>query len=161
MTLMKNKLLTATAVAVGIGVGAVAFSAIGPVGAQTPSSSTSSTSSTSSSSSSTPAGSKAALAGRSRLRARFIKEAAGVAAGKIGVTVTDLRDAVRNGQSIAQVATAHNVNPADVKTAIVNDIDAKIDHAVQTGRLSADRAAKLKERVPTATDRLLNFTRGG
>jgi len=77
------------------------------------------------------------------------------------VSVSDLRQAVRNGQSVAGVASAHNVNPDDVKTAIVDDISAKIDQAVTNGRLSPDRAAKVKERLPNAVDRFMNFTRSG
>src|SRR4051794_16696555 len=135
-----NKFLTATAAVVGVGVAAFTLGAIGPVNAQTaPPPSTSS-------SAAAPADAHDAGWLRARVRERFIREAASVSADKIGVTVKDLREAVRNGQSVAEVVAAHNVDPGDVKTAIVDDISAKIDQAVTNGHLKADRAAKLEER---------------
>src|SRR3954464_8711224 len=105
-----NKFLTATAAALGVGVAAFTVGAIGPVNAQTSAPSTSS-------SASAPATADAHHPGaaRARLRQRFIRNAAHIAADKIGVSVTVLREAVTSGQSIAEVATAHNVNPDDVK----------------------------------------------
>src|SRR4051812_7297766 len=50
---------------------------------------------------------------RAELRTRAIQGALEVSADKIGVTVDDLKAAIKSGQSVADVATAHNVVPAD------------------------------------------------
>ncbi len=82
-----------------------------------------------------------------------------IAADTIGVSPTDLAKAVRDGQSVAQVATAHQVDPQKVVDALVNAADKRIAEAVTNGKLDASRAAKLKARVPQMADRFVNFTR--
>jgi hypothetical protein len=81
-----------------------------------------------------------------------------VAAKVIGVDRKQLRTELK-GKSLADVATAHGVAPADVATAITADLNAKIDAAIAAGRLPADRAAKLKQRVSAGVNALM--TRAG
>lgn len=87
---------------------------------------------------------------------RAIQAAAKVAAETIGVDVSELRDAVRTGKTIAEIATEHGVDPATVVAAVVAAGRTRIDEAVTDGRLDEERATKLEERLPEIADRLVN-----
>ena len=65
-----------------------------------------------------------------------------MAADKIGVDPKDLIAALRNGQSIADVANSKGVNPSDVVTAIVDAGNQRIDQAVSNGHLQQDRPTR-------------------
>jgi polyhydroxyalkanoate synthesis regulator phasin len=106
---------------------------------------------------------KGALAsgnGHGRFRHCIVGGMLKVAADKIGVQPKDLIEARRNGQSIADVANEHHVNPGDVVSAIVNAVNQRIDQAVANGRLAQDKANELKAKVPQLADRFVN-TKGG
>jgi ribosomal protein S20 len=90
---------------------------------------------------------------------RAIRGAAKVAADTIGVSVADLQTAVKDGKTVAEVATAHNVTPQTVVTAIVTAANKRIDAAVTAGKLSTERATKLKARVPKFADAFVNHTK--
>ena len=98
-----------------------------------------------------------ALAGHGHgLRERVVGGMLKVAADKIGVQPKDLVQARRNGQSIADVANAHQVNPNDVVNAIVAAVDQRIDQAVANGRLPQDKANDLKAKIPQLADKFVN-----
>lgn len=78
------------------------------------------------------------------------------AADTIGITPEQLMQELKGGKSIAEVAQAHGVEPQAVIDAVVAKIDSDIDQAVAKGRLSADRAAKLKEEVPQHVADMVN-----
>ncbi len=73
------------------------------------------------------------------------------AAEAIGISVDELREAVRAGASLAEVAEANDVDPQAVIDALVAEATERIDAAVADDRLSADRAeamqAELAERI--------------
>jgi hypothetical protein len=80
-----------------------------------------------------------------------------IAAETIGVSAKDLLAAVKGGSSIAAVAQQHDVTPQAVVDAVVKAAGDRLDQAVANGKLDADRAAKIKdrltERVTTAVNR--------
>ncbi|HEY7565602.1 MAG TPA: hypothetical protein VIA81_11815, partial [Acidimicrobiia bacterium] len=78
------------------------------------------------------------------------------AAAAIGIEVADLRSALRDGQSIAEVANANGVDPQAVIDALVAAFNVKIDEAVANGRLTEDQAAELKENAPDRIAGLVN-----
>jgi hypothetical protein len=78
------------------------------------------------------------------------------AASAIHISTTELRTDLRSGQSIADVATAHHVAVQTVVDTLVNAAKAKIDAAVQAGKLTPQRAARLEQRLPTLVDKLVN-----
>ncbi len=80
-----------------------------------------------------------------------------VAAKAIGIDASQLRQELP-GKSLADVARAHNVDPATVATALKTDADSRIDSLVTNGRLQADRAAELKQRAEQRIDQLMNRT---
>jgi len=90
------------------------------------------------------------------LRHRARRAGAKVAASTIGIDVKTLVKEVRSGKSVAEVAQAHNVDPQKVIDAVVNAGDKKIDELVTNGKLSAERAATLKSKLPALVTRLVN-----
>ncbi len=90
------------------------------------------------------------------------RDAAGpvsVAARYIGVTPRTLLGELRTGKSLAQVATARGKSVEGLKQALVTALRTRIDARVAAGRLSAERAARLRERAPERIERLVNATR--
>lgn len=78
-----------------------------------------------------------------------------VVAGVIGIDAEALRDALRSGQSLAEIAEANGVDPQTVIDALVTEAEAHIDQAVADGRLTEDEAAaKLTELVDRITARV-------
>jgi hypothetical protein len=90
---------------------------------------------------------------------RLVRAAVDVSAKTIGISPADLRAALVSGKSVADVATAHGVEPATVVNALVAAGTARIDKAVADGHLDADRAAKLKARLPQLAQRFVDFKR--
>jgi hypothetical protein len=90
------------------------------------------------------------------LRRAAIKTAAEAAAATIGVQVSDLKAALQSGQTVAALAESKGVSAQSVVDAVVKAIDDRIDQAVTDGKVTADRAAKAKAKVPALADRLVN-----
>jgi polyhydroxyalkanoate synthesis regulator phasin len=76
------------------------------------------------------------------------------AAKTIGVSVDDLRTALKSGKSIADVAKSKNVPEQKVIDAMVAEASKNIDAAVTDGKLDKDRAADIKKDLP---DHIKNF----
>jgi hypothetical protein len=82
------------------------------------------------------------------------------AAEALGMSVPDLRDALRGGQSIAEVAESKGTDLATVESAIVTALTDALHRAVERGRIDGERAAKIEERIPTFVDRIVQHTPG-
>ena len=82
------------------------------------------------------------------------------AAEALGVTADELRDALRDGKSIADVAGEKGVDVQTVIDALVADATAKIDEKVASGDLDADRAAELKENLVERITDMVNHEGG-
>jgi uncharacterized protein (DUF433 family) len=95
---------------------------------------------------------------RAKLRRHARRGAVEIAASTIGIEPQALRDAVKSGQTIADVAKAHNVDPQKVIDALDAAAAKQIDDAVSSGKLQADRAAKLKDRLDQRIETLVNDT---
>ncbi len=87
---------------------------------------------------------------------RARRRAAAVIVKTIGIDRSTFRDELRSGKTIAEIATAHNVQPQTVIDALVTAVDKRVDRAVDNGRISTDRAAKIKERLATRITRVVN-----
>jgi len=87
-------------------------------------------------------------------------EGAKTVASTVGISTDELKQDLKNGQSISEIATAHSVDPQTVATALVNQIDARIDQAVTAGKLTQDKADALKGKVPTVVNKVINFHKG-
>jgi len=86
----------------------------------------------------------------------ILKDAANAAAKEIGVSVTDLKQARKDGKSIAQVAKDHNTSVDDVVNAIVKQATSDIDQAVKDGKLDSKRADQIKQKLPDRAKTLVN-----
>jgi hypothetical protein len=62
----------------------------------------------------------------------------------LGITTDQLKTDLEAGRSIADIAKAQNVDVAKVVQAIVDAANAKLDEAVQSGKLTQDQADKIK-----------------
>ena len=76
------------------------------------------------------------------------------AAQAIGITPEALRQELP-GKTLADVARAHNVDPARVATALKNEANTRIDQAVSNGRLTAEQATQAKQRAAEEIDRAM------
>jgi DNA-directed RNA polymerase specialized sigma subunit len=78
------------------------------------------------------------------------------AAKEIGVSADDLKQALKDGKSIAQVAKEHDKSADDVVDAIVKKATSAIDQAVKDGKLDAKKADEIKQKLPDRAKRLVN-----
>ena len=85
--------------------------------------------------------------------------ALGVAAQAIGIEETELREALRSGQTIAQVAQAHNVDPQKVVDALVADLNTRLAQAVADGRITQAQADEKKANAAERFTALVNGER--
>ena len=74
-----------------------------------------------------------------------------VVAGLLGIDVEALREALRSGQTIAEIAEANGVDPQTVIDALVDEASEHLELAVENGRLTEDEAA---ERLAEITERI-------
>ena len=78
------------------------------------------------------------------------------AADALGLSVKDLAKELRSGKTIAEIATEHGVAPQTVVDALVDAADQRIDKVVANGRITAERAARINERLSERITRFVN-----
>ena len=94
-------------------------------------------------------------------RGHFARHLAGdVLTETLDMTAEELRAALADGQSLADVAGEQGVAIEDLKAALVEAATERIDEAVAEDRIDADRAAELTEGLSDHVDELLNRTPG-
>ncbi|HMG26379.1 MAG TPA: hypothetical protein VKH36_06135 [Acidimicrobiia bacterium] len=87
---------------------------------------------------------------------RVLKDAVQAAAKEIGISTSDLRDAHKNGKSIAQVAQDHGKSVDDVVNAVVKAATSDVDQAVKDGKLDSQKADQIKKNLPNRAKQLVN-----
>ena len=80
-----------------------------------------------------------------------------VAAATIGITEADLVVALRDGQTIAEVAEENGVDAQTVIDDLVAEVNSRVDEAVANGDLEAERAEGIKA---NALERITDFVNG-
>ncbi|HEY7584454.1 MAG TPA: hypothetical protein VIB78_12660 [Acidimicrobiia bacterium] len=80
-----------------------------------------------------------------------------VAAATIGIAETDLVEALRDGQTVADVAEANGVLPQTVIADLVAEVNTRVDEAVANGDLDAERGVEIKA---NALERITDFVNG-
>ena len=80
------------------------------------------------------------------------------AAEVIGIEEDDLRDALRDGTTLAELAEQNGVAVQAVIDALVAEANERIDNLVEEGRLDADEAA---ERLAETTERITTLVNEG
>lgn len=69
----------------------------------------------------------------------------------LGLTTDELRAALTEGQTLAEVAEAQGVSEADLVAFLLDQFEERLDQAVENGRLDADEA---DEKLADAADRI-------
>ncbi len=76
----------------------------------------------------------------------------------LNMNVADLISELQSGKTIADVAKEKNVDLAQVKTSVLNDLKALLDQAVQNGNLTQTRADAIYNQASSNFDMLVNRT---
>jgi len=87
-------------------------------------------------------GSKAAIAA-------YMQQYLAASASALGISVTELKADIANGQSLSQVAAAKKVSEADFRTKLINNLKPTLDKAVTDKKLTADQAKAIVSRLQT------------
>ncbi len=74
----------------------------------------------------------------------------------IGITEAELREALRGGQTIAEVAEANGVSAQTVIDAIVAAVTTRVDEALAAGNIDEARAAQVKENAVARATEIVN-----
>jgi hypothetical protein len=78
------------------------------------------------------------------------------AAGIIGIKPEELKQQVRQNKSIVEVARSKGVSEAKLTEQLLAIRSAKLDEAVKSGKLSADKAAQIKQNMAEHLKFMLN-----
>jgi hypothetical protein len=112
-----------------------------------------------------PPASTAAHAGKGQIKAwvrahrkELRKAGLDLSAKTIGVTTQTLRADLKAGNSVAGVATQHNVNPQTVVSAVVTAADNQINQAVTDHHLTSTQASKIEAKLPGLVTKVVNHT---
>ena len=76
----------------------------------------------------------------------------------IGVEADALREALKSGQSLADVAAENGVDPQVLIDAIVESIEDKIDKMLEEGRIDADKADEMRADAESTATKIVNRT---
>ena len=93
-------------------------------------------------------------------RQEIRKEVAQTAADKIGIPVDELKADYVGGQSISEIATAHDVDPQAVADALVAKATDTLNQAVTDGKISQERADKAEAKLPGLATRVIDHHKG-
>jgi hypothetical protein len=93
---------------------------------------------------------------RAALRRRLRRRAGVIAAHSIGIEPRALLQELRSGKTIAEVATEHGVQPRAVIDAIEAAATARVDKAQANNRITAEQAARLKQRIAVLVPRMVD-----
>ena len=74
----------------------------------------------------------------------------------LGLEGNEIREALRNGSSIAELAEAQGIESADVVDAIVARAEERLDTAVENGRIDDTQAAEMLTRTAERAEDLVN-----
>lgn len=74
----------------------------------------------------------------------------------LGVELDDLKEQLQAGATLAEIAEANGVEVSAVVDLIVEQKTARIDQAVENGKLTAERAAELKAELPELVETRVN-----
>jgi predicted DNA-binding protein YlxM (UPF0122 family) len=73
----------------------------------------------------------------------------------LGINQQDILNQLKAGQSLAEIASAHNVAEQTLIDQLVKDSTQKIDQAVQTGKLTQDKANQIETKLPDQVKKMV------
>jgi hypothetical protein len=91
-------------------------------------------------------------------RAEIRQEGLAISAKTIGITPQQLAGDLKAGNSIAGVASRHNVSAQTVVNALVTAADGKINQAVTAGKLNPTVAHRIEAKLPARVTTIVNRT---
>lgn len=94
--------------------------------------------------------------GKIQLRRLIRQGAAAVITKTIGIDRHTLRADLLASQTIAQIATANQVDPQMVINALVTAATTKLNAAVQAGKIKPARATNIEQKLPARVAELVN-----
>jgi ribosomal protein S13 len=77
----------------------------------------------------------------------------------LGLTTDQLRQELRSGKSLAEIAAARNISRDTLVNGLTTAATQRIDAAVSAGRLTQQQATALKQRLPDQINRLVDAKR--
>ena len=83
---------------------------------------------------------------------------AGQMAELIGIEEADLREALRSGRSLAEVAADHDVDVQTLVDAIVESIEERVDERLADGVIDSERADEMRANAETMAEQIVNRT---
>jgi hypothetical protein len=78
----------------------------------------------------------------------------------LGITQDQLRQELRSGKSLAQVATAHGKSADQLKTFIVTSITQQVNDAVRAGTMTQAQADRILNGLSARVDEMINHVPG-
>jgi hypothetical protein len=79
----------------------------------------------------------------------FLQQYTSAAAAALGISETQLKTDLKNGQSLSQIAAAQKVSEADFRTRLIANLKPALDKAVTDKKLSAAQEQKIIARLQT------------
>ncbi len=78
------------------------------------------------------------------------------AAKTIGITPKETRTDLKAGQSLSQIAGAHNISRDQLKAGMTTDLSTQIQTALANGRITQQQATKLQGNLSTRLDKVID-----
>ncbi len=79
----------------------------------------------------------------------FMQQYIAAAASALGITETELKTDLRNGQSLSQVAASKKVSEADFRTRVIANLKPALDQAVSNKRITAAQEQAMLDHLKT------------
>jgi hypothetical protein len=76
----------------------------------------------------------------------------------LGISESDFRTALKNGQTPAQIAVAHGKTADDLKTYLTSQLKTQLDKQVAAGKLTAQQETDRLNQAGTMIDKFLNMS---
>lgn len=78
----------------------------------------------------------------------------------LGLTQEQVQEGFEAGKSLAEIAEEHGISRDDATAKLITAGAAKIDAAVEEGKLTTEKAAEMKEKLPERVEKMLDMTPG-
>ena len=93
--------------------------------------------------------SKAPRGGSAGALGQYLQAYTNAAAAALGITPAELQSDLKGGQTLSQIAAAHNVSEADFRTKLIANLQPTLDAAVKNGKLTSTQEQALINRLKT------------
>lgn len=74
----------------------------------------------------------------------------------LGMDATQLKEQLKSGKTLAQIATEKGISKADLTAKLQTGMEANLNKAVTDQKMTADKAAQIKSKIPQMVDRMIN-----